>query len=109
MSFKINNGRGFQITLPNGWTVSVQFGEGHYGSNRDREQTPANSEFWEAKLAEIACFPSDGNGEWYQFPNEDEVKGWVTVAEFLEWLEVFKQLPPTTSNAMVTVDLGDHA
>jgi hypothetical protein len=31
--FKINDSKGFHITFENGWTVSVQFGPGSYGSN----------------------------------------------------------------------------
>jgi hypothetical protein len=31
--FVINENKGFQITFDNGYTVSVQFGPGNYGSN----------------------------------------------------------------------------
>ena len=105
--FSIANGRGFSLNLPNGWTVSVQFGAGSYGNNREADFWEGRqSEFVEATLAEIACFPSEGDGEWYNFSEETaegyqgktDVKGWVTVSEFAEWLEVFKNLPP----------VGDH-
>ena len=98
MSFTITNGSGFQLRLPNGWTVSVQFGAGNYGSNKDAGYTDARGQsFWEAGTAEIACLPTEGNGKWYQFSNEPssrtDVRGYVNVPEFLEWLEVFKNLP----------------
>lgn len=32
--FRITQGQGFHITFENGYTVSVQFGEGNYCSNR---------------------------------------------------------------------------
>jgi len=31
--FRINDNKGFQIKLENGYMVSVQFGPGNYGSN----------------------------------------------------------------------------
>lgn len=32
--FKITERKGFHITFPNGWTVSVQFGPGSYCENK---------------------------------------------------------------------------
>lgn len=34
-AFRITNGKGFAITLPNGYTVSVQFGASNYCENQD--------------------------------------------------------------------------
>ena len=93
MGFKITRNKGFHIDLPNGWTVSVQFGAGNYSSNRNAEfDAEKNADVWKSKTAEIACFPTEKGGEWYSF-GDDEVKGWVTSTEFMEWLEVFKELP----------------
>ena len=35
-SFRVTGGKGFQITFPNGYTISVQFGPGNYGQHYDR-------------------------------------------------------------------------
>ncbi len=37
-NFNITDGKGFQITLPNGWIISVQFGQYNYCGNRDKVQ-----------------------------------------------------------------------
>ena len=34
-NFSIQGGQGFQITFENGYTVSVQFGQYHYCSNKN--------------------------------------------------------------------------
>ena len=106
--FQITRGQGFQITLPNGWIVSVQFGAGNYGSNRNAAfQAARQSDFWAANSAEIACFRNREGGEltYYPFDADSNVKGWVTVTEFLEWLEVFKKLPPVTDQTL-TLNVG---
>ena len=78
--FEITAGKGFQMTFANGWTVSVQFGDGNYCDNRFN----ANGE-QSSKTAEIAAWK--GRDEtWYQFDNATEVRGWVTaddVAKFI--------------------------
>ena len=32
---RITNGKGFQMTFENGWTISVQFGWGNYHDRRE--------------------------------------------------------------------------
>jgi len=74
--FSITNNKGFQMTFANGWTVSVQFGDGNYCDNRDGASSSS-------KTAEIAAW---NDKEWYQFDNATEVRGWVTaddVAKFI--------------------------
>ena len=61
--FRITGGKGFQLDLPNGVTVSVQFGPGNYCdsdvSNADFN-APLNvigtDEMWGSNLAECAAF-----------------------------------------------------
>ena len=69
------NGRGdgFHLEFANGNTVSVQWGERNYGNSGTEAEVAAWDEF----------------GRWHQFPEEDEVKGWVRsdeVAEFIQWV-----------------------
>lgn len=68
--FKITQGKGFQITFSNGWTVSVQFGAGNYCENYMGMIKP------ECPDAEIAAW--DGNDKWYDFDGSGDstsVKG----------------------------------
>ena len=56
---KIVDNRGWQMTFPNGWTVSVVMGRGAYCANRDDEEL----EFTDSKPspnAEIAAWDSTG-------------------------------------------------
>lgn len=86
---KIN--RGFQMTFANGWTISVQFGPGNYCSNRD--YTPYPKLYNECKNAEIALIDPDGNldynPEWH-----DQVKGFVTPDEVVDWIHDVKRFAP---------------
>jgi hypothetical protein len=96
--FAITQGSGFQLTLGNGWTVSVQFGSGNYGSNRNAEYDAARKEdFWESRTAEIAAWhgKQSDHRNWYNFGNgdEDEVKGWCSVDEVVEFLGMVSKLP----------------
>ena len=46
---------GFQITFDNGYTVSVQFGPGHYCENYDRDfMEPSAANYWKSGNAEVA-------------------------------------------------------
>jgi hypothetical protein len=80
MGFVITRGEGFQLTLENGWTVSVQFGAGNYASNGD--------------TAEIAAWWGEQRDyrNWYDFGN-DRVKGWVTADEVVKFLGMVSRLP----------------
>ena len=63
--FAITYGKGFHLTLANGWTISVQFGPGnyceHYGSSSMREfcERPAPRRH-ESRDAEIAIWKGNG-------------------------------------------------
>lgn len=94
--FRITDGKGFQMTFANGWTVSVQFGPYNYISNRDLNPRSGES-FIRAMQdageqgsvdAEVAAW--DKNGEWMRFPeNNDTVKGWMSaddVAAFIQMI-----------------------
>lgn len=86
--FRITAGKGFQMTFENGWTASVQWGTGNYCDNRDMRYSPnADIEAGQkgSKTAEIAAW--DADGEWHNFGN-DEVKGWVTPDEVVEFLSL---------------------
>tara|TARA_R110000772_G_scaffold99174_1_gene198820 strand:- start:89607 stop:89888 length:282 start_codon:yes stop_codon:yes gene_type:complete len=78
--------KGFQMTFPNGWTVSVQWGPFNYCENKSYEcawNEPSKRDTWKCPNAEIAAW--DKNKVWYEFEN-DTVKGSVTPAEVLEFM-----------------------
>lgn len=93
MTFRITEGKGFQMTFANGWTVSVQFGPYNYTSNRDLN--PRSGESYIRAMrdageqgspdAEIAAW--DSNGVWYDFGN-DKVKGWVKADEVAAFIQM---------------------
>ena len=85
---------GFQLEFDNGWTASVQFGIGNYCNNRDNRGNPFKDipEFLQCDNAEIAAWRTDSKGStsngWYQFSDGQEVNGWQTTAEVLEFLQL---------------------
>ena len=96
--FAITMGSGLQLTLGNGWTISVQFGAGNYGSNRNAEYRAASKEdFWNSTTAEIAAWYGEREGistsNWYNFGNDDQVKGWCSADEVVAFLGMVSALP----------------
>ena len=75
--FRIVAGKGFALDLPNGVTVSVQFGPGNYvdsdvkNANFDAPgKTAAAGEVWGSDLAECAAYltAKDSDGAWVAVP-----------------------------------------
>lgn len=67
--FLICDGKGFFLPLPNGWTVSVQFGPGNYCDNYDMpisDEGQRESGKRGSLLVEVAAW--DANGDWYENP-----------------------------------------
>lgn len=86
--FKITNGKGFHITLANGYTVSVQFGAGNYCDNRDVSwhDAPAMAEKGSAN-AETAVWGKDGK-MLHRFPDDaDTVQAYQTPEQVLATLQ----------------------
>lgn len=99
--FNISARKGFHITFENGWTVSVQFGYGNYGSNYDwpgdnpsdplsRHEGPVPK----AATAEVAAWPAEG--EWLVFDG-DTVAGHYTPAQVLELMNRVSAFPNSAS------------
>lgn len=91
--FRITDGRGFQMTFDNGWTVSVQFGYGNYCENKYSPSASAMcskgySGLVESPNAEIAAW--DKNDVWYDF-GDDKVKGYVDANEVADFIEMIRR------------------
>jgi hypothetical protein len=69
---------GFTMIFENGNTISVQFGDFNYSSNKD--QGTKNK----ATSAEVAIWNSDGT--WYDFGDEVYIKGWCGADEVAKWI-----------------------
>jgi len=57
--FTISQGKGFQLTFKNGWTVSVQFGTGNYCERQNYQakfESERNTRRWQSLTAEIAAW-----------------------------------------------------
>ena len=105
-NFRITQHKGFQITFPNGVTVSVQFGPGSFCSRggvhiaRDYS-APEKAYLWESPNAEVAVFQAGGIGERWLTPlwpgNLDgkDVIGHqspIQVLELLNWAAKYKEV-----------------
>lgn len=89
---------GFQIDFKNGWSVSVQFGAGHYCAN-GKASINISDEFLECPNAEIAAWPTDARGEgyshlqeWFTFEDGDQVKGWQSPEQVLQFMNMISTL-----------------
>lgn len=90
--FRINDNKGFQITFDNGYTVSVQFGPGNYGSNRQldpmtRDYTDNNG--LSATTVETALMNPEGEFVSYK---DDDVQGYQNVNDVLELINFASKL-----------------
>ena len=80
--FRINDNKGFQIKLENGYMVSVQFGPGNYGSNYSLGFEEMGRPMIAAS-AETALIDPEGNFVAYK---GDDVQGHQTANDVLELL-----------------------
>ena len=93
---------GFHVTLPNGNTVSVQWGPGNYSSNYSASlmasrEAEKRGEEWTSTTAEIAAWRDIREGEtparkdadtmWHTFDCGDQVRGRLSPERVLEFLD----------------------
>jgi len=100
--FRITGGKGFQLDLPNGVTVSVQWGPGNYCDSDVRNadfEAPKKAETWGSNLAECAAYVTGSpNLSWVAVPGftgplnkrddtfYDDVVGQLNVALVLDFI-----------------------
>ena len=86
---------GFMLDFDNGWTASIMFGPGNYGSNRDmpfRAFMNDPPQFLDSTTAEMAACRTK-ESKWYTFEDGQEVKGWQNVTHVVEFLNMVVNLP----------------
>lgn len=94
--FKLTEGQGFSIVLLNDWEVSVQWSAGNYCDNRTSAANPfdkSNPEYgkWQSRTAEIRAIDVDGKP--LEFSDGEEVLGYCTVEQVLEFISAVSKLP----------------
>ena len=89
-NFSIQGGQGFQITFENGYTVSVQFGQYHYCSNKNLKR---NDDVYtkDCRNAETAIFYKDTHP--FHKHKGDDVQSYQSPKEVLETLKYAESLP----------------
>ena len=117
-AMRITEGKGFHLDLPNGVTVSVQFGPGNYADQDVRSagfdapaKAAANGEFWGSNLAECAAYLTGSNLSWVAVPGftgpigdedvetfYDDVSGYMTIQEVLDFINLASQLVNPKAN-----------
>ena len=135
-AMRITEGKGFHLDLPNGVTVSVQFGPGNYADQEVKNagfdapaKAAANGVFWGSNLAECAAYITGSNLSWVAVPGFtgpsrddddsfwDDVCGYMTVQEVLDFINLASQLtgneakanPNSLGNRMLkSLEYGDY-
>ena len=75
--FAITRGKGFHLTFANGWTVSVQWGNGNYCSNRCNPDPKPGTDHT-CVNAEVLC--------WKEHAPEEDVKSYVSAEEVARFI-----------------------
>ena len=121
-AMRITEGKGFHLDLPNGVTVSVQFGPMNYCDQDVRNagfdapaKAAANGEQWGSNLAECAAYLTGSNLSWVAVPGftgpigdedvetfYDDVSGYMTIQEVLDFINLASQLvnPKANENSL---------
>ena len=88
--FKTTNRNGFHVAFDNGYTVSVQWGDGNYCSPRGTDfRTDAPPK--EAHQVEVAAWSS--TGDWVKLSDNDDVIGWQSADDVLAIMTRIAALP----------------
>ena len=132
-AMRITEGKGFHLDLPNGVTVSVQFGPMNYcdqdvrnaGLNAPAEAA-ANREQWGSNLAECAAYITGSSLTWVAVPGftgpddenddtfYDDVCGYMNVQQVLDFIGSARLCKPIANSKslgnrmLTTLEHGDY-
>ena len=133
-AMRITEGKGFHMDLPNGVTVSVQFGPGNYADSDVRskpynapQMAAANFDHWGSNLAECAAYLTGSNLSWVAVPGftgplhdqddvfYDDVSGYMDVQAVLDFINLASQLVSPKANdkslgnrMLASLEFGDY-
>ena len=120
-AMRITGGKGFQLDMLNGVTVSVQWGPGNYCDRNNAGfdapgKTAAAGEEWGSNLAECAAFVTGSDLAWVSVPGYtgggrdrcggDDVCGHLNVSQVLDFINRASQIdakpnPSSLGNRMM--------
>ena len=128
-AMRICDNKGFQLDLPNGITVSVQWGPGNYcdpdvsnaGFNAPKEAIDGD-DHWGSNTAECAAYLTDGDGlRWVAVPGftgpigdddsdtfYDDVVGHLDVQGVLDFINLASQLDATKNPVSLGNKMMDY-
>jgi len=128
-AMRICDNKGFQLDLPNGITVSVQWGPGNYcdpdvsnaGFNAPKEAIDGD-DHWGSNTAECAAYLTDGDGlQWVAVPGftgpigdddsdtfYDDVVGHLDVQGVLDFINLASQLDATKNPVSLGNKMMDY-
>ena len=132
-AMRITEGKGFHLDLPNGVTVSVQFGPGNYVDSDVRskpynapQKAAANFEQWGSDLAECAAYITGSSLTWVAVPGftgphdenddtfYDDVCGYMNVQQVLDFIGSARLCKPIANSKSVgnrmlkSLEYGDY-
>ena len=91
---------GFSVDFPNGWTASVVWGVGNYGSNHMKKIKVG--ERLEAKLVEVGAWRTENPRIWI---DKDMVRGWLDHQEVLSLMMLVINLPNSDESGYNTKEI----
>ena len=109
--FRIVGGKGFALDLPNGVTVSVQWGPGNYCDSDVRnadwdapKEAIGSDEHWGSNTAECAAYVTGSNLAWVKVPGYTDVAGCdvaghLNVSQVLDFINLASQLTGNEARA----------
>ena len=109
--FSNSRGSGFHLTFDNNWTVSVQFGGGHYCDNYNEswnfaQERVAKSDSIQSSTAEIAVWSNRiGDNGMISLEN-DTVRGYTTADEVAQVIHKVSTAKSTLTNKQMTKRLS---
>jgi hypothetical protein len=109
--FSLNRGSGFHLTFDNNWTVSVQFGGGHYCDNYTKKwnfgmEQASKGESVRSSNAEIAVWSNrigDSDLIWLE---NDTVRGYTTANEVAQVINKVSTAKSTLTSKQMTKRLS---
>ena len=123
-AMRICDNKGFHLDLPNGVTVSVQFGPGNYcdpdvsnAAFDAPKKAIDGDDYWGSNTAECAAYVAGSNLSWVAVPGftgpigdddsdtfYDDVCGYMTVQDVLDFINLASKLDLGQSGDEIAID-----
>ena len=109
--FSNSRGSGFHLTFDNNWTVSVQFGGGHYCDNYDKMwnfgmEKAAKGDSISSSTAEIAVWSNRISDSALIWLEDNTVRGYTTANEVAQVIHKVSTAKSTLTSKQMTKRLS---